>query len=69
LQFKSRQRFLDWRSRNNLLIYGMELFNRILKTAVEGGASDIHLKIATPVIYPSTANLSRLSVRNRRRTG
>jgi len=29
----------------------MELFNRILKTAVEGGASDIHLKIAMPVIY------------------
>src|SRR5271154_2070938 len=29
----------------------MELLNRILKTAVEGGASDIHLKIAMPVIY------------------
>ncbi|HEU6448372.1 MAG TPA: PilT/PilU family type 4a pilus ATPase [Verrucomicrobiae bacterium] len=29
----------------------MELFHRILKTAVEGGASDIHLKIGTPVIY------------------
>jgi twitching motility protein PilT len=29
----------------------MELFIRILKTAVEGGASDIHLKIGTPVIY------------------
>jgi twitching motility protein PilT len=29
----------------------MELFHRILKTAVEGGASDIHLKIATPVIF------------------
>jgi type II secretory ATPase GspE/PulE/Tfp pilus assembly ATPase PilB-like protein len=24
----------------------MELFQRILKTAVEGGASDVHLKIA-----------------------
>lgn len=29
----------------------MELFQRILKTAVEGGASDVHLKIGTPVIY------------------
>src|SRR2546422_5803437 len=29
----------------------METFHRILKTAVEGGASDIHLKIGTPVVY------------------
>jgi twitching motility protein PilT len=29
----------------------MELFHRILKTAVEGGASDVHLKIGTPVVY------------------
>ena len=29
----------------------MELFRRILKTAVEGGASDVHLKTGTPVIY------------------
>src|SRR5690242_6767585 len=29
----------------------MELFYRILKTAVEGGASDVHLKIGTPVVY------------------
>ena len=29
----------------------MELFQRILKTAIEGGASDVHLKIGTPVIY------------------
>src|SRR5438477_1739028 len=29
----------------------MELFNRILQTAVEGGASDVHLKIGTPVIF------------------
>jgi twitching motility protein PilT len=29
----------------------MELFQRILKTAVEGGASDVHLKIGTPVIF------------------
>ena len=30
---------------------GMELFNKILKTAVDGGASDIHIKIGTPVIF------------------
>jgi twitching motility protein PilT len=29
----------------------MELFHKILKTAVEGGASDIHLKVGTPVIF------------------
>ena len=29
----------------------MELFYKILKTAVEGSASDVHLKIGTPVIY------------------
>ncbi len=29
----------------------MEMFHKILKTAVEGGASDVHLKIATPVIF------------------
>ena len=29
----------------------MELFHRILKLAVEGGASDVHLKIGTPVIF------------------
>jgi twitching motility protein PilT len=29
----------------------MELFHRILKTAIEGGASDVHLKIGTPVVY------------------
>src|SRR5438105_703203 len=29
----------------------MEMFHRILKTAVEGGASDIHLKTGTPVIF------------------
>jgi twitching motility protein PilT len=29
----------------------MELFHRILKTAVDGGASDIHLKIGSPVIF------------------
>jgi twitching motility protein PilT len=29
----------------------MELFQRVLKTAQEGGASDVHLKIGTPVIF------------------
>jgi twitching motility protein PilT len=29
----------------------MELFHRILRTAIEGGASDVHLKIGTPVIF------------------
>ena len=29
----------------------MELFNKILKIAVEGAASDIHIKIGTPVIF------------------
>ncbi len=29
----------------------MELFHRILQTAIEGGASDVHLKIGTPVIF------------------
>ena len=29
----------------------MEFFHKILKTAIDGGASDIHLKIAAPVIF------------------
>jgi twitching motility protein PilT len=29
----------------------MEIFQRILKTAVEGGASDIHIKTGTPVVF------------------
>src|SRR5271154_4424729 len=29
----------------------MELFHKILKIAIDGGASDIHLKIGTPVIF------------------
>jgi twitching motility protein PilT len=29
----------------------MELFYKILKTAVAGGASDVHLKIGTPVVF------------------
>jgi twitching motility protein PilT len=30
---------------------GMELFNKILKAAVDGGSSDIHIKVGTPVIF------------------
>jgi twitching motility protein PilT len=29
----------------------MEMFQRVLKTAVDGGASDVHLKIGTPVVF------------------
>jgi twitching motility protein PilT len=29
----------------------MEMFRKILKTAVDGGASDIHLKVSTPVVF------------------
>ena len=29
----------------------MELFNKILKAAVDGGASDIHIKVGTPVVF------------------
>ena len=29
----------------------MEMFQRILKTAVEGGASDVHVKIGTPIVF------------------
>ncbi|MGV3774228.1 MAG: type IV pilus twitching motility protein PilT [Verrucomicrobiales bacterium] len=29
----------------------MELFNRILATAIQGGASDVHIKVGTPVIF------------------
>jgi twitching motility protein PilT len=50
-QKKVASDFLGWRSRKNLLICGMELFHKILKTAVDGGASDIHLKTGTPVIF------------------
>lgn len=29
----------------------MELFHRILQTAIEGGASDVHVKIGCPVVF------------------
>ncbi len=35
----------------------MELFHRILKTAVDGGASDIHLKIGSPVVFRISGQL------------
>jgi twitching motility protein PilT len=35
----------------------MEMFHRILKTAVEGGASDVHLKIGTPVVFRISRHL------------
>ena len=35
----------------------MELFHRILRTAVEGGASDIHVKIDCPVIFRINGDL------------
>lgn len=29
----------------------MEIFHRILETAIKGGASDVHIKIGTPIIF------------------
>jgi twitching motility protein PilT len=29
----------------------MELFHKILKTAMQGGASDVHIKVGTPVVF------------------
>src|SRR5688500_3029810 len=29
----------------------MEVFHKILKIAVQGGASDVHIKVGTPVIF------------------
>ena len=47
----------------------MELFHRILKTAVEGGASDVHLKIGTPVIFRINRELSPWILPSRPRNG
>jgi len=33
------------------IINNFKMFHRILKTAVDGGASDVHVKIATPIIF------------------
>ncbi|MFQ3169595.1 MAG: Tfp pilus assembly pilus retraction ATPase PilT, partial [Limisphaerales bacterium] len=35
----------------------MELFHKILKTAVEGGASDVHIKADAPVVYRISSQL------------
>lgn len=35
----------------------MELFHKILKAAVEGGASDVHIKSGTPVIFRINSQL------------
>ena len=35
----------------------MELFHKILKTAVDGGASDVHIKAGTPVIFRINSQL------------
>src|SRR3984957_1367724 len=35
----------------------MELFHRVLKLAVDGGASDIHVKIGTPIIFRISRHL------------
>jgi twitching motility protein PilT len=37
--------------RDSIIFVIMELFHKILKTAVEGGASDIHIKVGTPVVF------------------
>ncbi|MBT5311918.1 MAG: twitching motility protein, partial [Verrucomicrobia bacterium] len=35
----------------------MELFHKILNTAVEGGASDVHIKPDAPVVYRISSQL------------
>jgi twitching motility protein PilT len=42
----------------------MELFYKILKTAVDGGASDVHLKINTPVIFRISRELIAVECAN-----
>lgn len=42
----------------------MELFRRILKLAVDGGASDIHLKIGTPVVFRISRQLVAIEAPN-----
>src|SRR5919109_658854 len=42
----------------------MELFHRILKTAIEGGASDVHLKIGTPVVFRINRRLVAIEAPN-----
>jgi twitching motility protein PilT len=42
----------------------MELFHKILKAAVDGGASDVHLKIANPVVYRISRQLIAIDCPN-----
>ena len=39
----------------------MELFNRILRTAVDGGASDVHVKVGGPIVFRIDGNLVDIS--------
>jgi hypothetical protein len=43
----------------------MELFHKILKTAVAGGASDVHLKVGTPVVFRTNRELLAIECPNR----
>ena len=43
--------FPGWRKAEIWLIWAHGTFQKILKIAIDGGASDIHLKIGTPVIF------------------
>jgi twitching motility protein PilT len=51
LALRARNFFPAGAPENYCYAADMELFQRILKTAVEGGASDVHLKIGTPVVF------------------
>ena len=42
----------------------MELFHRILLTAIEGGASDVHLKINHPVVFRINRQLIAIQAPN-----
>ena len=42
----------------------MELFHRILKTAVEGGASDVHVKVDTPIVFRINRQLLTIEAPN-----
>jgi twitching motility protein PilT len=49
---RGKMNFPGWRFRKiSVFCTRMELFNKILKAAVDGGASDIHIKVNTPVIF------------------
>jgi len=44
----------------------MEIFHRILETAIQGGASDVHIKIGSPVIFRINRQLIAIEFRNLR---